>query len=131
MNEELTHRVAWFEKEISDRFKRPFKVIVHDRCSSKGVAAIAAICAHVGDVTVEDLQSKSRKAMVAHIRQAAMYLCRRYTTASLSYIGNYFNRDHTTVRHAITTISDFLEISDSATVQLIETCKNKLHENGF
>ena len=46
------------------------------------------------------LKGKRRTNSVALPRQMAMYLMRRQTTLSLSEIGRFFDRDHTTVIHA-------------------------------
>jgi len=61
----------------------------------------------VGEVTrayklaPEALRSRSRKRLVTQPRQVAMYLARRYTSASLADIGRAFGRDHTSVMYAI------------------------------
>ncbi len=57
-------------------------------------------------ISVADLQSKSRKQVVAFPRQIAMYLSRKYTDAPLCHIGSAFNRDHSTVVHAIRVITE-------------------------
>ena len=58
------------------------------------------------NVRVGDLQSKRRHKSVAFPRQICMYLARKYTRYSLEEIGGYFGgRDHTTVLHAVRTIT--------------------------
>jgi chromosomal replication initiator protein len=47
------------------------------------------------------LASRSRRRDVLIPRQLAMYLCRRYTEASLADIGKALNRDHPSVANAI------------------------------
>jgi chromosomal replication initiator protein len=49
----------------------------------------------------ERLRARTRERRVARPRQVAMYLCRRYTDASLARIGAELGRDHTSVMHAI------------------------------
>jgi len=51
--------------------------------------------------TPEALASRSRRRDVLVPRQLAMYLCRRFTDASLTEIGRDFGRDHPSVRNAI------------------------------
>jgi chromosomal replication initiator protein len=51
-------------------------------------------------VTLEELRSTSRTAVVASARQVAMYLSRELTDATLPAIGKAFGRNHTTVMHA-------------------------------
>lgn len=52
-----------------------------------------------------ELQSRSRKKAITFPRQVAMYLCRVHTEESLADIGKEFNRDHSTVLHAIKVIT--------------------------
>ena len=61
---------------------------------------IETVCAFFG-VTPAQLRSRSRKRSVLVPRQLAMYLCRRFTEASLTEIGRALNRDHPSVRHAV------------------------------
>jgi chromosomal replication initiator protein len=63
-----------------------------------------AVLASVGSffgVTRTQLASRSRSEHVRLPRQLAMYLCRRYTDASLSEIGRVFGRNHPAVANAI------------------------------
>ena len=52
-------------------------------------------------VTAEQLRGRSRQRRFVRPRQLAMYLCRRYTDASLKQIGRAFGRDHSSVIYAI------------------------------
>ena len=63
-------------------------------------AITAAVCEHFA-LRPDDLQSRRRSRHIATPRQVAMYLCRRLMNASLPRIGNLFQRDHTTVMHAL------------------------------
>ena len=56
-------------------------------------------------VSIDDLRSRSRKRSITFPRQLAMYLTRKYTDKSLADIGNIYNRDHSTVLHAIKAIT--------------------------
>ena len=61
-------------------------------------------------LTFEDLVGRSRTKEVAQARQISMYLAREMTSMSLFDIGQIFGgRDHTTVMHAYTTISDKMQ----------------------
>jgi len=62
---------------------------------------IVELVARTYSLSVEELRSRSRKRHVARPRQLAMYLCRRYTDASLKEIGRALRRDHTSVLYAI------------------------------
>ena len=57
------------------------------------------------NVSVEDLKSRSRKRSITFPRQIAMYLTRKYTDHSLADIGALYNRDHSTVLHAVKVIT--------------------------
>ncbi len=57
------------------------------------------------NVSVEDLKSKSRKRSITFPRQIGMYLTRKFTEQSLADIGALYNRDHSTVLHAIKVIT--------------------------
>ncbi|WP_456705579.1 helix-turn-helix domain-containing protein [Bradyrhizobium sp. USDA 4452] len=53
-------------------------------------------------ITMADLKSARRTALVVRARQLAMYLAKRVTSKSLPEIGRRFGgRDHTTVLHAV------------------------------
>lgn len=53
------------------------------------------------DVTTDDILSKKKPKNIAVARQMAMYICRMLLDYSLNRIGTEFNRDHSTVMHAI------------------------------
>ncbi|MBN9534827.1 MAG: hypothetical protein J0H10_15895 [Alphaproteobacteria bacterium] len=59
-----------------------------------------AVCAHY-KITNADLVGRSSVRNIAWPRQVAMMLAREMTAMSLPMIGRRFNRDHTTVLHAI------------------------------
>lgn len=54
--------------------------------------------------TPEALCSRSRRRDVLLPRQLSMYLCRRFTDASLSEIGRALGRDHPAVRNAVSAV---------------------------
>jgi len=53
------------------------------------------------NISVKELQSSRRARTVARPRQIAMYLAKQLTSRSLPEIGRKFDRDHTTVMHAV------------------------------
>jgi chromosomal replication initiator protein len=67
-----------------------------------------AVCS-VSGLTTQELLSPKRSSRVARSRQLGMYLARELTSLSLTEIARGFNRDHTTVLHAIRTVSSRLE----------------------
>ncbi|MBR1871885.1 MAG: chromosomal replication initiator protein DnaA [Bacteroidales bacterium] len=61
------------------------------------------------NITRGDLVSKSRKRNIVQARQIAMYLSRNILNASLATIGAEMGgKDHATVVHAISTVSDLM-----------------------
>jgi chromosomal replication initiator protein len=67
-----------------------------------------AVCA-VYSVPRGELLSPSRSEKVVRARQMAMYLARELTTLSLAEISRGFDRDHSTVAHAIRAVESKLE----------------------
>ncbi|MDX6584087.1 MAG: chromosomal replication initiator protein [Solirubrobacterales bacterium] len=76
-----------------------------------------AVCAVTG-VTREELLSSRRTPRVAHARQLAMYLARELTPLTLAEIARSFDRDHTTVLHAIRTVADRVEPGSETAVAI-------------
>lgn len=69
-----------------------------------------------------DLISKSRQNSIAFPRQVAMYLSRRLTNLSLVSIGQSFQRDHTTVMHAIDKINSEIKKNSELEKEITEIC---------
>ena len=61
------------------------------------------------NIRVAEMTSKRRDRPVARPRQIAMYLAKELTTKSLPDIGRAFDRDHTTVIHAVKAIEQLRE----------------------
>jgi len=66
-----------------------------------------AVCGHY-QVSLTDLKSTRRERRIARPRQLAMYLAKALTPVSLPDIGRAFERDHTTVMHAVKTIENLI-----------------------
>jgi chromosomal replication initiator protein len=80
-----------------------------ENADSPSIGAIQeAVCSVLG-VSRQDLLSPRRTSRVSRARQLAMYLSRDLTSLSLAQIAREFNRDHTTVLHAIRTVSSRLQ----------------------
>jgi len=80
-------------------------------------------------VTIDQMKDKTRKREIVIARQVAMYFAKEYTNMSLKSIGNHFGgRDHSTVIHALTSVSDLMDTDKKfrATMQdLIKKIKIK------
>ena len=79
------------------------------------MAAIQEAVSSVLGVPRSDLVSARRTARIARARQLAMYLARELTSLSLAQIAREFDRDHTTVLHAVRSVSKRLEPGSSET----------------
>lgn len=74
------------------------------------IRRIQEVVAEYFGITVLDLKVRRRTRDIAFPRQVAMYLARSLTDTSLPQIGEHFGgRDHTTVLHACTKISQSIE----------------------
>ena len=83
------------------------------------------------NVSVEELQSRSRKRAVTFPRQVAMFLTRKYTEESLADIGSLYNRDHSTVLYAIKVITRDMVRKTSIKEQMKMLCaKLKRRDKG-
>ena len=58
----------------------------------------------------QNLKSNSKERKIAQPRQIAMYLSKVLTTHSLPEIGAAFDRDHTTIMHAVRTIEERMKV---------------------
>ena len=100
-------RVTAFASLNQQRVDRPLaELVLKDLITDDGAQEITAsqvltATAQYFDVSIEELQSKSRNRTLVTARQIAMYLLRELTDMSLPKIGQEFGgRDHTTVMHA-------------------------------
>ena len=77
------------------------------------VDKIQNVVSNFFNITLTEMLSQRRSRPLARPRQIAMYLAKKMTTRSLPEIGRRFaNRDHTTVIHAVKTISRLAEQDD-------------------
>jgi chromosomal replication initiator protein len=80
-------------------------VAAESLAGTPSVATIqGAVCSIVG-ISQSAMLSSTRTAEVSRGRQIAMYLSRELTSLSLADIARHFNRDHTTILHAIRVVS--------------------------
>jgi chromosomal replication initiator protein len=77
------------------------KVLPKRGPSQLDIGSVIQVVAGFFQTTPELLACRSRKKQVLVPRQLAMYLCRRFTDASVGEIGEALNRDHPSVRNAI------------------------------
>ncbi len=78
------------------------------------------------NIRLTDMASARRARAVARPRQVAMFLAKQLTSRSLPEIGRKFgNRDHTTVMHAVSRVSELME-RDSAFGEDVELLRRML-----
>lgn len=69
-----------------------------------GVTHVQKLVAEHFGITLKDMMGKDRSPEFSHPRMIAMYVCRAYLHLSFPAIGRHFDRDHTTVMHAVTRV---------------------------
>lgn len=90
---------------------------------------IKSIVASYYGIKVSEMDSKKRNANIAFPRQVAIYLCRQYTTLSLSKIGKLFGgRDHSTIVHSCDRITK-MSIDDSSFKEDLKILVDKINDN--
>ncbi len=77
------------------------------------------------NISVKELQSSRRARTVARPRQIAMYLAKQLTSRSLPEIGRKFDRDHTTVMHAVRKVEELI-VEDQALAESVEILRRSL-----
>ena len=99
----------------------------HDRRVS--IEEIQRRVAEHYNIRMNDMSSARRARAVARPRQVAMYLAKQLTSRSLPEIGRKFgNRDHTTVMHAVSRITELME-RDAAFAEDVELLRRMLESS--
>ncbi|MDX8390826.1 MAG: chromosomal replication initiator protein DnaA [Mariprofundaceae bacterium] len=90
--------------------------LLHEKVRAISIDEIQKHVAQYYNIRIQDLRSTKRTRNIAQPRQVAMYLCKQLTNFSYPEIGQHFERDHTTILHAVKKIEgmksdnhDFLE----------------------
>ena len=85
------------------------------------VDKIQNVVSHYFNIPLSEMLSQRRSRPLARPRQIAMFLAKKMTTRSLPEIGRRFaNRDHTTVIHAVKTITRLSEQDDEMKKNIIQ-----------
>ena len=77
------------------------------------------------NISVKEMQSSRRARTVARPRQIAMFLAKQLTSRSLPEIGRKFDRDHTTVMHAVRKIEELI-VKDSSLAESVDSLRRAL-----
>ena len=85
------------------------------------VDKIQNVVSNYFNISLSEMLSQRRSRPLARPRQIAMFLAKKMTTRSLPEIGRRFaNRDHTTVIHAVKTITRLSEQDDEMKKNIIQ-----------
>ena len=87
---------------------------------------ILNVCADFYRIKLDDLLSSSRKKEVVKVRNIAIYLCRELTTLSFPAIGDYFNKDHTSIIYSVNKIAKLSKDEEPELFEDIEVIKERL-----
>jgi len=98
----------WFWELVSFTPRFPNRSIVFYPGASRVEHIQKIVCRQYG-ISRHDMLSARRTAKLVIPRQVAIYLTKELTPRSFSDIGRYFNRDHTTVLHAVRKIAYLTE----------------------
>ena len=81
---------------------------------------------NISSISEDEIVGKSRKSEISDARQVSMYLSREIIGTSLNNIGLFFGgRDHTTVIHAVNTITNKID-SDTRIKKMLSMVKQEL-----
>ncbi len=80
------------------------------------------------NIPVEDLRKKSRKRDVVVARQLSMYFAKEFTTESLKNIGEYFDKDHSTVLYSHKAVRDMMD-TDTGFRETVDKIKRQVELN--
>jgi chromosomal replication initiator protein len=88
------------------------EAVVREQIQERSEVSIQAIKELVGkyfQILPEEMTSKSRKRIVLYPRNLSIYLSRKFTSQTLETIARAFNRDSTSVIHAVNTVEKNLK----------------------
>ena len=152
LNKDTTEVINYIAERITDNIrllKGAFETVVSASILLKKDLNLALVKSHLTDIiqgggnitpqkikntvceyyniSLEELDSETRKSNIAFPRQVAMYLCRTMTNYSLPRIGVLFgNKHYSTVKHACDKIDSEVS-SDSSLNEEIKELINKIN----
>lgn len=119
-----------FEMRVGNLVGRKITVIVHNPLapSEENFYMITTAVCGVYNVSVDDVFKKTRIRHVSDARHLSMFIIRQRSKATLKEVGDFFNRDHTSIIHACDKIQDLIHIKDEATLFAIDKTNEVLNE---
>ena len=129
INSLLAHSIAFNRPIDQDLASRVMRMIIEIEAKVITCENILNLVIGTFGVDMKSINSKSRKREIVLARQAAMHLCKKFTTQSVSRIGMIVGgRDHATVLHALKNVEDLLE-TDADFKKKYETVETELTSN--
>lgn len=101
---QVVARATLLKRPIAPELVREALAAVEVPGRRRTLREIIEMVARSYGLELEELRGPTRKRRVARPRQLAMYLCRRYTDASLKEIGRALARDHSSVLYAVAAV---------------------------
>ncbi|MBA3532135.1 MAG: chromosomal replication initiator protein DnaA [Ardenticatenales bacterium] len=102
---------------------------VLDRPQGIALPLVLSTTANFYNITMDELESSSRRKPIAFARQVAMYLAREETDASLAEIGEMLGgRDHSTILYGVEKITDLIESNDGLRREVV-AIRERLYNN--
>ena len=122
----VAHSQLLSDKEITlDMTQDVLKDMLRSYDKRTTIDEIQKKVAEYFNISVKEMQSSRRARTVARPRQIAMYLAKQLTSRSLPEIGRKFDRDHTTVIHAVRKVEE-LVLEDSSLAENVDTLRRIL-----
>lgn len=128
----LTTLIAYsslIKSEITlDVAQEQLKNIIASPMAGEQDISIGSIVKEVSNyfnIDVGDIRSKKRTAIIRDARNMAIYLTRRITQYSTTEIGSFFDRDHSTVTHAIDKVEKERK-TNAELAQTLDTLENSI-----
>ena len=110
INSLLAYSITFNRPVDRDLAERVLKMLVRVEARVVTTESILALVTENFGIDQKSILCKSRRQDYVLARQAAMSLCKKYTTQSVSHIGQVIGgRDHATVLHAIKSVEKLLE----------------------
>ena len=129
INSLLAHSIAFNRPIDQELASRVMRMIIKIEAKVITCENILNLVIGTFGIDMKSINSKSRKREIVLARQAAMHLCKKFTTQSVSRIGMVVGgRDHATVLHALKNVEDLL-VTDNDFKKKYETVEAELSSN--
>lgn len=88
--------------------------------------SVATAVSFCSGFSISELKAKTKKWDVVSARNIFCYICKEKKKVTLSAIGKYLNKDHTTIMHSVKQVKKLIESDDEIIVQLLNKTLNIL-----